>query len=335
MGVETRKLTEGALLSALQVVLGMSFVLSGVGYGVYMEMILPIMMAIIYLRCGLKTSILAGINTLLMITFALGDLVSAVYMSQALVFGLLCGVLIRRRNHLQDDLMLASLIGCAFLLILDFLTARLIGISLLDSEGLDEIIEYLRPERAKELTQIIFYMSIAAVPISSVLITYLGSLFVGQRLGVLKGISKQKYQLLRHYKDLYPYSYHSRKMSYFAIGGLLGCAFIWPFARGNYLKALVASSGIILLYFVLMDFMKLIDQYLVETGKTPIMISVLHIGVIFLLVKAFKLVSCSIILAGCMIDYKTPIRKRQQEMLSSYLEGGMHFKQSERHKCKI
>lgn len=177
------------------------------------------------------------------------------------------------------------------------------------------------------------------MPISSVLITYLGSLFVGQRLGVLKGISKQKYQLLRHYKVLYPYSYHSRKMSYFAIGGVLGCAFIWPFARGNYLKALVASSGIILLYFVLMDFMKLIDQYLVETGKTPIMISVLHIGVIFLLVKAFKLVSCSIILAGCMIDYKTPIRKRQQEMLSSYLEGGMRFakklKQSERHKCKI
>lgn len=101
MGVETRKLTEGALLSALQVVLGMIFVLSGVGYGVYMEMILPIMMAMIYLRCGLKTSILAGINTLLIVTFALGDLVSVVYMSQALVFGLLCGVLIRRRNHLR------------------------------------------------------------------------------------------------------------------------------------------------------------------------------------------------------------------------------------------
>lgn len=325
--METRKLTEGALLSAMQVVLGMIFILAGVGYGLYMEIILPVMMVVIYLRCGLKTGILAGINTLLMIIFALGDLVSAVYMSQALVLGFLCGVMIKGENSVQDDLLLASLIGCAFLLILDFLTAGLIGVSLLDSEGLDEMIQYFGPEHVKQITQAIFYMSIATVPISFVLITYVGSLFVGYRLRLLKGVSKQKYRLLRHYKVLYAYSYHSRKISCLAILGILLCVFLWPFTRGNYLKAFIASSGIILLYFVLMDFMKLIVQFLVETKKPPIMISILHIGVIFLLIKAFKLTSCGIILLGCMIDYKTPIRKRQQRMLDGCLERGISFAQ--------
>ena len=328
MGVETRKLTEGALLSALQVVLGVIFILAGVGYGLYMEMILPIMTAIIYLRCDLKTGILAGVNTLLLVTLGLGDLVSTVYMSQALVFGLLCGMLIGSINQLQDDLMLASLIGCVFLLILDFLTARLIGVSLLDSEGIDEMVQYWVPERAEQITQAVLYMSIAAVPVSSVLITYLGSLFIGHRLGILRGVSRQKYQLLRQYKGLYPYSYHSRKMTRTALVGILVCAFIWPYARGNYLKALIASSGIILLYFLLMDFMKLIVQYLVEKGKSPMMISLLRIGVIFLFIEAFKLTSCSIILVGYMIDYKTPIRERQQQMLSSYLKRVNHAKQN-------
>lgn len=241
MSVETRKLTQGALLSAIQIVLGLSFISTGVGYSFYMAIILPIMMSMIYLRCGFKIGLLAGVNTLLIIFFSFGNLVSTVY------------------------------------------------------------------------------MSIASVPITSVLITYIGSLFLGHRLGFLNTEGKHKYQLLHRYKVLYPYSYHSRKMSCLAITGMLGCLFIWSLAKGRYLKALVASSGIILLYFVLMDFMKLLDQYLLETGKPPIVISFLHIGVIILLMNAFKLTSCSIILIGCMLDYKTPIRERQQQALNSYL----------------
>lgn len=321
--METRKLTEGALLLAIQIVLGIVFISTGVGYSFYMDILLPIMMSMIYLRCGFKIGLLAGFNTLLIIIFGFGNLVSAVYMSQALIFGLLCGILIKGKNNLQDDLMLASLIGCIFLLVIDFLTARLTGISLLDSEGIDEMIQYFVPERAEQITQVIFYMSIASVPVASVLITYIGSLFLGHRLGFLNTEGKDKYQLLHHYRVLHPYNYHSRKMSCLAITGMLGCAFLWPFAREGYLKAFVASSGIILLYFVLMDFMKLIDQYLVERGKQPIVISFLHIGVIVLLVNAFKLTSGSIILVGCMLDYKTPIRERQQQVLNGYLENGI------------
>lgn len=323
MSVETRKLTEGALLLAIQIVLGIVFISTGVGYSFYMDILLPIMMSMIYLRCGFKIGLLAGFNTLLIIIFGFGNIVSAVYMSQSLIFGLLCGILIKGKNNLQDDLMLASLIGCIFLLVIDFLTARLTGISLLDSEGIDEMIQYFVPERAEQITQVIFYMSIASVPVASVLIAYIGSLLLGHRLGFLNTEGKNKYQLLHHYRVLYPYNYHTRKMSCLAITGMLGCAFLWPFAREGYVKAFVASSGIILLYFVLMDFMKLIDQYLIETGKWPIVISFLHIGVIVLLVNAFKLTSGSIIFVGCMLDYKTPIRERQQQLLGGYLEKGM------------
>lgn len=59
ISVETRKLTEGALLLAIQIVLGMVFISTGIGYRFYMDILLPIMMSMIYLRCDFKIGLLA------------------------------------------------------------------------------------------------------------------------------------------------------------------------------------------------------------------------------------------------------------------------------------
>lgn len=323
--METRKLTEGALLSALQVVLGLILLSTGLGYSLYLELLLPITMTAVYLRCGAKYGLLAGLNTILLIAFCFGDIIGAVYMGQALAFGFLCGYLIERKGNLHDDLMLASLIGCIFLLILDALTARIVGFSLLDTDGLDEIF-VLIPGETEQMFEVIFYISIAAIPIATVLMTYVGGLLLGHRMGLLRGEALEKYRVIRYFKIIFPHSYHSKRVLYQAIIGSILCLGLWPVVNGGYSKALVATSGIVLLYFVLNDYTKLIAQYLVNQGKQPALVSLLHFLVLVSLVNAFYVTACLLVLIGCCVDMRTSTREREQQVLAFYLREHLRLK---------
>lgn len=325
--METIKLTEGALLSALQVVIGLILLPTGIGYSLYMELLLPITMTVIYLKCGAKIGGLAAFNTVILITFCFGNLVGAVYMMQALGFGFLCGWLIQRKGCFQDDLMIASLIGCIFLLVLDKFTATLVGYSLLNSAGLDDMFTVLLPNGTKEMFEVVFYMSIAVVPIAAVMMTYVGGLFLGHRMGLLRGEALQKYQIVRQFKVLFPHSYHSRKAIYKATVGMIVCFFLWPYAVEGYSKAILATCGLVLLYFVLTDLMKLMAQYLVDSGKHSGIVSLLHIGVLITLINAFRITSCLLIILGYLIDIRSSTREKQQQMLCYYLNQHIKPKQ--------
>lgn len=316
--METKKLTEGALLSAMQVVLGILLISTGVGYSLYLQIIFPITVTVIYLRCGIKVGSISSLNALMIIGLYFGDIIGAVYMIQSLGFGLICGYLIGRKGCLQDDLMYASLIGCFFLLILDALTANIVGTSLLSREGMEMFYEWV-PNGTEQLFEALFYMTIASVPIATVLMTYVGGLILGHRMGLLSGPAKEKYRAIRYFKFIIPHSYHSKKGIKSALAGIIGCGFLWPIISHNYVKALVATSGIVLLYFVLTDLIKLIAQYLVDTGKNPGLVSLVHLGILFSLFYAFRVVSCMIIIIGCLIDIKKPTRLRQQQILKLYL----------------
>lgn len=316
--MQTKKLTEGALLSAMQVVLGLILMSTGVGYSLYLEIIFPMTAVMVYLRCGAKIGLLSGLNALFIIGFGFGDVVGAVYMLQSLGFGLICGYLICKKGCLQDDLMYASLIGCLFLLILDAMTAGLVGFSLLDRDNMEIFYEYI-PNGTEELFEVFFYIMIAAVPIATVLMTYIGGLLLGHRMGLLRGEAAQKYRMIRYFKVVIPHSYHSKRAIKQALIGIISCAALWPFAKGDYMKAIVATSGMVLLYFVLTDLIKLILQYLVDAGKHPGIVSLTHLGILALLFYAFKMTSCLVIMAGCLIDMKKPVRLRQQQILSCYL----------------
>lgn len=318
--METRKLTEGALLSALQIVLGLILLPTGIGYSLYVELLLPVMMTVIYARCGRKIGFLAGMNTVILSIFCFGNVVSAIYIGQALGFGFLCGGLIQRKGGFRDDLMIASLIGCVFLLILDALTAQFVGYSLLDTAGLDEIFYRFLPDGTEEMFQIIFYISIASVPIASVMMAYVGGLMLGHHMRLLRGEALEKYRMIHDFKVLAPYHYHSKKVIYYAIGGILCCYFLWPFAKGGYLKTILATSGLVLLYFVLTDFIKLIAQYLIDLGKTPMVASFFYFGMLIALMNAFYITCGMIMIVGCLIDVKASTRERQEQILKCYLK---------------
>ena len=307
------------MLSALQIVLGLILISTGIGYVFYVQMLLPITMVLIYLRCGAKVSVLAGMNTLLILAFVFGNIALAIYAIQALGFGFLTGYVLGKRQTILDDLMIESLIGCVFLLVLDLFTAQLLGHSLLDYDGIDEIVLEIWPDAHQMTIQVFYYLNIAAVPVGSVLISYIGSLVLGARLFLLRGRVKKKYYFIKHFKLLSPFAYHGQKYIRYAILGLLVDGLLWPYAKSNYLKAWIACSGAILLYFILLDLSKLIAQYILQRWRKPLGVVIYHVLLLISLINAFRWTCYLIIVIGSYIDIRTTIRQQQAKQLEAYM----------------
>lgn len=324
--METKKITEGGILSAMQIVLGLMLIPTGIGYSFYIEVLLPITMTLTYLRCGKKAGMIAGLNTFLILGFGFGNIAIAIYALQALVFGFLTGCILQKPQSVQDDLMIESMIGCLFLLILDLLTAQILGHSLLDYDGIDEMVLSIMPEASSWMIQLIYYLSIASIPVATVLMTYIGSLILGYRLGFLSGCAREKYVFIKNYKLLIPFAYQGQKMVRWAVLGLIGDVILWPYAKSAYLKAWIACSGAILLYFVLIDFSKLVDQYILEKWKKPLWLPIFHLLLLYAFFKNFIGTCCIIILIGIMIDFRTQIRRKQSQQLALYMRYSLHSK---------
>lgn len=321
--METKKITEGGILSAIQIVLGLILIPTGIGYSFYVEMILPITMALMFLRCGYKHSMIAGLNTLFMLAFGFGNIALGIYAFQALGIGFLTGYIVEKNQSLQDDLMIESLIGCLFVLVLDWLTAGILGYSLLDDDGITDMVLGIMPEANQSIIQIIYYLSIASVPVVSVWLTYIGTLILGYRLGLRKKPIREKYYFIKYYKELVPFAYQGKQCVWYALLGILIDLFLWPYVAHPYLKAWIVCSGVVLAYFVIMDLEKLIGQFILERWKTPLWLMVYHLLLLGGFLRAFKWTCWSIVIIGSVIDLKTSIRTKQVKRLTYYMKHRM------------
>lgn len=96
--LKTRKLTEAAMLSALFVVVSIVAISTGIMYSIYLDMIVPIFISILYLRIGFKYTALSSITSLLIVALTIGDVPSAIWMSQGIILGLICGFFISKKR---------------------------------------------------------------------------------------------------------------------------------------------------------------------------------------------------------------------------------------------
>lgn len=323
MDVETKKMTEGGILSAIQIVLGLILIPTGIGYSLYIELILPITMAFIFLRCGAKHSVIAGMNTLLMVTFGFGNMALAVYAFQSLGIGFLTGAIIEKNQGIQEDLMIESLVACFFVLLLDLMTAKILGYSLLEDDGISDMVTSMIPGASPSVVQVFYYLSIASIPVASVLMTYIGTLVIGYRLGLRQEAMRTKYCFIKHYKEFVPFSYQSKKSLRYALIGMGINMIVWQYVSYAYLKAWIACSSVILAYFVLLDLEKLIGQFIFEYWKKPLLLMVYHLFLLAGLLKAFKWTCWSIMIIGTAIDIGTPIRAQQMKRLAYYMNRRM------------
>lgn len=125
----TKKLTEAALLSSLFIVVTIIAVSTGFGYAIYLDFIVPVFFCIICLKCDLKYTILSGITSLLIISLVLGNLGTAIWASQSVLLGIMCGYLINKPTMVMDDLVYGSVFGVIVMVFIDIYASTLIGYS--------------------------------------------------------------------------------------------------------------------------------------------------------------------------------------------------------------
>lgn len=313
--METKKLTEGGLLASLLIVIGIVMMLSGVGYWLYLDLIAPIIMALIDLRSGKKVSMIVAFSVICITFLIQGDLVAMLYLIQAFAFGLLCSCLLQYKFGLMEDLMLSSIMGCLLMLGLDRLLVMLTGVSLLDEVPI-EVATFL----SKEQLEVFYYIMIAATPVASMLFVYIGSLLLGNRLRLLKKSQEEKYKQVRYYMHLSPWIYCSSKTVIISVLGVIITSFIAMCLEKGYLKALFVCFAVSLLYFLLQDLMKLIVNYGYQVfGKYRILIPFIHLGMFVALFTHFIVTSVVLVLLGSIIDYKTKMRQQKSKQLKWYL----------------
>ena len=190
----TKKLTEAALLSSLFIVVTIIAVSTGFGYAIYLDFIVPVFFCIICLKCDLKYTILSGIASLLIISLVLGNLGTAIWASQSVLLGIMCGYLINKPTMVMDDLVYGSVFGVIVMVFIDIYASTLIGYSFMkEFQGYSKWIYF------NGYTNFIYYLMIALFPFGMVFCIYLLSLILGNKLHILDSNSLKKFLIFKNF----------------------------------------------------------------------------------------------------------------------------------------
>ena len=82
---KTKDMVEAAMLSALFVVLSVIAIGTGIGYSLYLDIMVPLIISLIYLKCGFKYTALSAITSLTIIILVIGDIGAGIWMSQSMI----------------------------------------------------------------------------------------------------------------------------------------------------------------------------------------------------------------------------------------------------------
>lgn len=314
------------MLSAAFVVLSVIFIGIGAGYLGYIDFIVPILIAVIYLRCGFKYTILSSITSLLIIIFAIGDLTSAIFMSQSMIFGIICANILPRKESMLDDLFYASILACIVMILIDFNFSKIIGQSII--KELESYLPYFTAIFGEEIKNIIFYLFIISLPIGTMMITYISSLFLGKKFRFLDEETSRKYIVIRKFNKYGSLISCSRKSIYIGVVSiiigsiLLNFKFISSIA---YLRIIINSIMCVILFFLIQDSISLINKFIYSLTHSRLNTILIQLFLLFSLIKFFKISTITLIVCNLFIDKVFTIRKRQNEFLEKYLkiEGGI------------
>ena len=154
------------MLSALFVVTSMMAIYTGIAYTLYLDMNVPLFICLTYMRLGSKYTLLSSITSLLIVTLAVGDIASAIWMSQGIIMGLICGYFIRKKGTIFDDFLYSSILGCFVMLLIDIYFSNLTGYSFMKEFDSYKALFPL----SEEYMSIVFSIFVAVIPINTILI---------------------------------------------------------------------------------------------------------------------------------------------------------------------
>lgn len=314
--MNTKKLTESAMLSALFVVSSMIAIYTGIAYTLYLDMVVPLFVCLIYMRLDLRHTLLSSITSLLIVTFAIGDVASAIWMSQGILMGLICGYFIRKKETIFDDLFYSAILGTFIMVLIDIYFSKLTGYSFMK-----EFDSYrdLFPLGSKYMAMA-FNIFVAMMPMSTILIVYVGALLIGKKLMILNENCTEKYMIIKNFKRYGSYICCSKKTYYFGIIYLILTELInltgFEF-KFVYFKTVIMAIRVIVIYFVLKDSFTFVIRGIFSKIKSNGMAQLIWLGAIYMLLIDFKSTFIILVIGSQIINYSMKLREAQINMLKT------------------
>jgi len=311
-------MTEAAMLSALFVVISLIAMSTGIAYSIYLDIIVPVFVAVIYLKCGFRYSVLSTIVSLIIIGFIIGNIGSAIWISQSILVGFACAILILKDTNIADDIFYSSIFACFIMVIIDIYFSGLLGFSFM--KEFEQYINMIPID--EQFREIMFYIFVAALPVGTIITTYIGTLFIGKKLRVLNKHAEYKYSILTKGKNYWSFICCSQKTINI---GIMFLIFIEILGRFNYkldhtyIKAITVSIEYIVLYSVIKDSYGFFSRYVYTKIKSRVLNLILGIAVIVLLIKMFKITTFVLIISNIFINKTFHMREKQIKALNYHM----------------
>ena len=314
---DIKKMTEAALMSALFVVGTIFFVSTGLGYTFYLDFIVPIFFVIICLKCEFKYSVLAGVTSLVITGLVLGNIGAAIWASQSVILGIICGMLLQNDTTIMDDLVYGSILSVLLMVFVDIYASKLIGYSFMQ-----EFKGYIKFLNNNEVANIMYYLLIAMFPFGMMFSVYYLGLIFSNKLKILKNNSKRKYNIIKNFRTYSRFIGCSKKVFY-------GCSiyllifqifkFINIEINNTYLITISTCVGYLCAYFVVRDGYNVIQNYILSKYQKVSYARYMSLGTILILLLAFKVAIILIILFNTVLDKRIDIRVRQSYILDKLM----------------
>ncbi|MFQ7596384.1 DUF2232 domain-containing protein [uncultured Clostridium sp.] len=314
--MNTKKLTESAMLSALFVVSSMIAIYTGIAYTLYLDMVVPLFVCLIYMRLDLRHTLLSSITSLLIVTFAIGDVASAIWMSQGILMGLICGYFIRKKETIFDDLFYSAILGTFIMVLIDIYFSKLTGYSFMkEFDSYRDLFPL-----GSEYMAMAFNIFVAMMPMSTILIVYVGALLIGKKLMILNENCTEKYMIIKNFKRYGSYICCSKKTYYFGIIYLILTELInltgFEF-KFVYFKTVVMAIRVIVIYFVLKDSFTFVIRGIFSKIKSNGIAQLIWLGAIYMLLIDFKSTFIILVIGSQIINYSMKLREAQINMLKT------------------
>lgn len=304
------------MLSALFVVSSMIAIYTGIAYTLYLDMVVPLFVCLIYMKLDLRHTLLSSITSLLIVTFAIGDVASAIWMSQGILMGLICGYFIRKKETIFDDLFYSAILGTFIMVLIDIYFSKLTGYSFMK-----EFDSYrdLFPLGSEYMTMA-FNIFVAMMPMSTILIVYVGALLIGKKLMILNENCTEKYMIIKNFKRYGSYICCSKKTYYFGIIYLILTELInltgFEF-KFVYFKTVIMAIRVIVIYFVLKDSFTFVIRGIFSKIKSNGMAQLIWLGALYMLLIDFKSTFIILVIVSQIINYSMKLRDAQINMLKT------------------
>ena len=304
------------MLSALFVVSSMIAIYTGIAYTLYLDMVGPLFVCLIYMRLDLRHTLLSSITSLLIVTFAIGDVASAIWMSQGILMGLICGYFIRKKETIFDDLFYSAILGTFIMVLIDIYFSKLTGYSFMkEFDSYRDLFPL-----GSEYMAMAFNIFVAMMPMSTILIVYVGALLIGKKLMILNENCTEKYMIIKNFKRYGSYICCSKKTYYFGIIYLILTELInltgFEF-KFVYFKTVIMAIRVIVIYFVLKDSFTFVIRGIFSKIKSNGMAQLIWLGAIYMLLIDFKSTFIILVIGSQIINYSMKLREAQINMLKT------------------